>query len=65
MSHENDILYFLKCGNKITPLIALNLFNCLRLSAVIYDLRKKGYSIITENYKTPSGKYVGRYYLEK
>jgi hypothetical protein len=63
-SSQNDlILDHLKSGNTLTPLEAMYKFNCLRLSGRILDLRKSGHHIITENYKTPSGKHVARYYL--
>ena len=39
MSQHKDILNYLKAGNSITPIEALNLFGCFRLSAVIFDLK--------------------------
>jgi len=51
-----QILNYLKDGNSITPLEALQKFNCFRLSARIFNLREDGYNIhtnnITENNKT-------------
>ena len=41
------ILYHLLSGNAITQLEALAKYGCLRLSAVIYTLRKEGYPIKT------------------
>ena len=55
----------LKSGKNITPIEALNKFGCLRLSARIWDLREKGMSIITEQFKTPSGKIVAKYRIVK
>lgn len=63
-SQEAKILEWLKAGNSLTPLEALERFNTLRLGGRIYGLRKLGYDIKTENYKTPSGKHVARYRLE-
>jgi hypothetical protein len=58
----------LKAGRKITPLDALYLFNCWRLSARIDDLKKLGMSIKTIMIKIRSdgkNKYIGRYELIK
>lgn len=53
----------MESGKTITPLQALNLFGCLRLSARIYDIRDMGYKIKSEPYRTPEGKIVSRYSL--
>ena len=42
-----QIKNYLKAGNSITPIEALTLFNCFRLSARIADLRDKGIAIKT------------------
>lgn len=48
-TNQNEmILEHLKAGNSITPLEALDLFGCFRLSARIKDLRDSGYEIDTE-----------------
>lgn len=62
-SQKNAILAYMKAGNGITPMDALNLCGCFRLSARIADLRKLGYAIKTENVKVAGGKYVARYSL--
>jgi hypothetical protein len=60
---QNDlILEYLKSGNSITPIEALNLFGCFRLSARIYDLKKEGHDIKPVNI-TKNGKHFTRYYL--
>ena len=46
-SQEKRILAFLELGNSITPLLALREFGCLRLSGRCFDLKKKGYKILT------------------
>lgn len=55
-SQAHQILEYLKQGNAITPLDALRLFGCFRLSARIADLRDCGHSIAmarkNENGKT-------------
>lgn len=47
-SQNKSILAWMKQGNAITPLIALNRFGCFRLSARIKDLRDIGYNISRE-----------------
>ena len=42
------ILDYLMEGKSITQLQALKNFGCLRLSAIIFNLRKEGFHIITE-----------------
>ncbi len=54
------ILNYLKNGNSITPLEALQKFNCFRLSARIFNLREDGYNIIT-NYITDDNKTYAEY----
>jgi Helix-turn-helix domain len=65
--HANDqcsrILEFLKAGNRITPIDALNLFGCFRLGGRVYDLRKAGYKIERDMIKLKNGKRVAEYRL--
>ncbi|HII3734608.1 TPA: helix-turn-helix domain-containing protein [Pasteurella multocida] len=56
-----QILKALKNGEKLTHLDAERRFNCLRLGARIYDLKRKGYPIETEMITVPSGKRVAQY----
>lgn len=44
-SQNKQILNYIQAGNSITPIDALQLFNCFRLSARIHDLRTQGYAI--------------------
>jgi hypothetical protein len=48
MSQTTAIIQYLEDGNRLTPLLALRLFGCMRLSARIYDLREMGYGIKTK-----------------
>ena len=57
------ILNHLQNGNSITPLEALKLFDCLRLSARIFNLRELGHDVIMKRFKTNSGKFVAKYSL--
>ncbi len=63
-SQNAMILKALQNGDKITPLDALNRFDCFRLGARIYNLKKLGYPITKEMIKTRSGKHVALYSLE-
>ena len=58
--------YLLK-GRKITPLDALRHFQCMRLGARIYDLRKPPHSLPIQSHKilTHTGKWVSEYYIDK
>lgn len=63
MSQNKQILAFLRRGNKITPLFALNYFGCQRLAARINALRNKGNDINDEWFETANGKRVKRYFI--
>ena len=47
MCQENMVLEYLKSGQSITSLEAITLYGATRLSAIIFNLRKKGHTIIT------------------
>lgn len=51
-------------GYSITPMEALNMFGCFRLSARIADLREEGLAVVTDMV-TINDKRVARYYLQK
>lgn len=59
------LLDYLEKYNSITPLEALNAFNCMRLGARVSDLRASGYDIKTEI--NPKGKRyaIYRYYPDE
>ena len=48
----------LKRGNSITPIDALKECGCFRLAAIIFELRKKGYNILTKLVKSNHGHYA-------
>ncbi len=63
---QNDaILAWMESGKAITPLEALTLFGCFRLSARILELRGEGKCIESRRITTPSGKSVASYSLAK
>ncbi len=67
-SQEKRIRESLLQGKVITPLDALHQFNCFRLSARIYDLRKNGLNVSVRNRAITSDgktKYVAEYYIKK
>jgi hypothetical protein len=63
-SQESCILKGLNNGIKLTPLMALDLYGCLRLSARILQLRHMGHQIKTEMITTSTGKRVAQYSKE-
>jgi hypothetical protein len=46
-----EILSYMKLGNSITPMDALQMFGCMRLGARVYDLRALGFDIVSERRK--------------
>lgn len=62
ISQEQAILEYLKTGKSITPMDALRMFNCFRLGARIWSLKKKGYRI-EEIDAHINGKTFARYFL--
>jgi hypothetical protein len=64
MSVKNQVRRHLESGGKISPLAALRDFGCLRLAAVIYELRKEGMEIVTDT-RTQRGKHFAVYRLDK
>ena len=51
-------------GYSITPMEALNMFGCFRLSARIANLREEGLAVVTDMV-TVNDKRVARYYLSR
>lgn len=64
-SQTTQILNHLKLGTSLTPIEALELYGCFRLSARIYDLKDNGWPIRCEVKELPNGKRVGYYSLEQ
>jgi hypothetical protein len=56
------VLEHLLLKGTITPLDALVEYGCFRLGARIYDLKKRGYKIMT-HHETKNGKTYARYEL--
>lgn len=47
-SQEKEVLNHLQVHRTITSMEAINLYGATRLSAIIYNLRRQGYSINTK-----------------
>ena len=62
-SQETLILQHLQSGRAISPLEALEKYNCFRLGARCYDLKKQGHKIETEMVEK-NGKRFASYRLE-
>ena len=63
MSVKNQVRRRLEAGDKISPLTALRDFGCMRLAAVVHELRREGMEIITDT-RTQRGKQFAVYRLE-
>lgn len=64
-SQRKQIQTWLKEGNSITPIMALEMCGCFRLSAVIYILKYDyGMDIKTEMVYGTNGKRYAKYYLD-
>ena len=50
-------------GHKITQLVAVNTYRCMRLASRIADLKRKGVPIDKEMITTETGKHVARYFI--
>ena len=61
-TQEENILSHLESGKHLTPLDALELYGCFRLSARIFDLKKKGYAIMMKSV-TKNDKIFASYFM--
>ena len=64
MSQERKILNHMLRGGRITPIEALQYYQCERLAARIADIKKSGHKVQSEYVTTPSGKRVKAYWIE-
>lgn len=63
MTQRERIRKWLEEGNTLTPLQALDLFGCFRLSGRILELREAGMPIETTMRETAGGARVAEYRL--
>ena len=64
-TQTTQILLYLKEGNKITGMDALNLFGCWRLGARIWDIKQLGFNVNRELITTSTKKVIAEYSLGK
>ncbi len=62
MTYQDMMLRDLKNGKTVSPLMALRNYGCLRLGDVAFQLRKKGYKVVTTMVER-NGKRYGVYSL--
>ena len=48
INYETQVAAYLKEYGSITPADAYDSFGCMRLAAVVFDMKKKGYPIFDE-----------------
>lgn len=70
MTQEEQVYEYIQEHNGITTMEAISKLGCTRLSAYIFNLRKKGHVILTEpiekvNSHTGNKTRFVRYYIEK
>ena len=65
MTQCAEILHHLETVGPLTPLDALNLFGCFRLTSRIWDLKQQGHEIHTGTCHLQNGKTVAIYSLVK
>tara|TARA_R110000868_G_scaffold129264_1_gene337865 strand:- start:873 stop:1094 length:222 start_codon:yes stop_codon:yes gene_type:complete len=65
MTQCAEILHHLDTVGPLTPLDALNLFGCFRLTSRIWDLKQQGHEIYTGTCHLHNGKRVAIYSLIK
>lgn len=63
-SQKANVRAHLLDGKSITQFEALRLYGCLRLSAIIFDLREEGMRIETEKLQVSPRKRVGKYFIK-
>ena len=64
MTQTQAIYEYLKQGNSITPLDALQKFGCFRLGARIWELKQQGLNIQMDMIRH-NGKHFARYFMPK
>lgn len=62
-SQNRAILAYLRSGKRLTQILALELFGCMRLPSRIHDLKKAGITIKDQYIKLVNNKRVKEYWL--
>ena len=63
MSQCTDVLKHMKRYGSITPMVALNSYQCMRLAARVNDLNNMGHNIVSTMIQK-NGKWFARYTLK-
>ena len=63
-SQNKAILAHLQTGKALTSRGAFSLFNCMRLSARIYELTQRGHDITSSRVVTNDNKRIARYSMK-
>lgn len=62
-SQNRAILAYLQSGKRITQLVALELFGCMRLPSRIHDIKKAGITIKDQFITLANNKRIKEYWL--
>lgn len=62
-SQNKAILSYLRSGKRLTQLLALELFGCMRLPSRIHDIKKAGIEVKDQFIVLTSGKRVKEYWI--
>lgn len=62
-SQNRAILAYLRSGKRLTQILALELFGCMRLPSRIHDLKKAGIAIKDQYIKLVNNKRVKEYWI--
>lgn len=62
-SQNRAILAYLKSGKRLTQLMALDLFGCMRLPSRIHDIKKAGIDIKDQFITLANNKRVKEYWI--
>lgn len=64
-NQTTKILLYMKAGNSITPIQALEMFGSFRLGARIHNIRAMGFNVKTDLITTSTKKVIAEYSLGK
>ena len=64
-SQKSMVRDYLTNGGRLTPMQALVMFGSLRLSGIIFELKKEGLDITKDMVKVSKRKHVAEYYIKK
>lgn len=59
------VLRHMEKKRSITPLEALGVYGVFRLAAVVHDIRKAGFNVLTDLHTDANGKRYARYSLAR